>query len=427
MIGAGKMGAARHSESRARAIVSRGSALLVAVFLLLAAAWAQSPPAKVVGTIKSVTGSSAVVTTDSGSEMTVTLSESARVVRTQPGQTDLKSASPIAVSEIEVGDRVFVRGQSGEGGALIASSVVVMKKGEIAERQQQERDEWRKGVGGIVKSVDVDGGTIMLTSSPLSTAKPIAIRISASTSFRRYLPDSAKYENARPGRFDEIKPGDRIQARGTKNPDGVEFNVQEIVSGAFRGVTGTVVSTNAADGNITVMDLATKKPITVKVSADSQLRKLLPNVAMGFAMRLKGGTPGAPGTASPQGANNSPAAGSNWSGGQGQGQGSWRGAGNASGVPGVPGGPGGREGGAPPDLQQMLSHMPAVAISELNKGDAVVLVATEGSATSAPTITNLLAGVEPILTAAPGTHASTILSPWNLGAPAGAGADTAGQ
>src|SRR6266536_1460065 len=133
MIGAGKMGAARHSESRARAIVSRGSALLVAVFLLLAAAWAQSPPAKVVGTIKSVTGSSAVVTTDSGSEMTVTLSESARVVRTQPGQTDLKSASPIAVSEIEVGDRVFVRGQSGEGGALIASSVVVMKKGEIAE------------------------------------------------------------------------------------------------------------------------------------------------------------------------------------------------------------------------------------------------------------------------------------------------------
>ena len=63
-------------------------------------------------------------------------------------------------------------------------------------------------------------------------------------------------------------------------------------------------------------------------------------------------------------------------------------------------------------------------MSDLNKGDAVILVATEGSATSAPTAITLVAGVEPILTAAPaGTNASTILSPWNLSAPAGAGGD----
>ena len=69
--------------------------------------------------------------------------------------------------------------------------------------------------------------------------------------------------------------------------------------------------------------------------------------------------------------------------------------------------------------------MPAVTVSDLNKGDAVMLVATEGSATSAPTAITLLAGVEPILTAAPaGTSAATILSPWNLGGgPAGATGD----
>ena len=78
---------------------------------------------------------------------------------------------------------------------------------------------------------------------------------------------------------------------------------------------------------------------------------------------------------------------------------------------------GARGNGGPPDFQQMLARMPAVSISELNKGDAVMLVATEGSAGSGPTAITLLAGVEPILTAAPAgmNAAATVLSPWNLG------------
>src|SRR5713101_6425833 len=103
---------------------------IAAVWLLGIAAWAQAPPAKAVGTVKSITGNSAIVTTDSGSEITVTFADTTRIVR---GQADLKSASPIAISEIEAGDRVFVRGQPGEGNAVIASSVVVMKKSDIAD------------------------------------------------------------------------------------------------------------------------------------------------------------------------------------------------------------------------------------------------------------------------------------------------------
>jgi hypothetical protein len=70
----------------------------------------------------------------------------------------------------------------------------------------------------------------------------------------------------------------------------------------------------------------------------------------------------------------------------------------------------------------MLARMPAVTLSELNKGDAVMLVATEGAAGSGPTAITLLAGVEPILTAAPPgmNAAATVLSPWNLGQGGGA-------
>jgi hypothetical protein len=406
---------------------------LATMLLLGSAASAQTPVVKAVGTVKSVTGNSVVLTTDRGSEQTVTFGDSARIVRAVPGQTDLKTATPIAVSDIQIGDRVFARGQAGDGNAVVAVSAIVMKQSDIADKQQQERDEWRKGVGGIVKQVDAAADTITVTAS----GKPIIIHLSAETTIRRYAPDSVKFDDAKPGTLDQIKPGDQVRARGTKNADGTEFTAQAIVSGAFRDIAGTVVSTDAANNTVTITDLATKKPVVVKITADSQLRKLPPMVAMGIAMRLKGGAPGAAGAGAPgQGQGVS----------QGGGQGNWRGAGNAGGSSGAAGAPSsGAPGGAPasggqgaggggwrgaggggaPDFQQMLSRMPAVMVSDLNKGDAVMLVATEGSATSAPTAITLLAGVEPILTAAPaGTSAATILSPWNLGGgPAGAGGD----
>jgi len=436
----------RHSSKK----LGMAGIALASMLLLIATASAQTPVVKAVGTVKSVTPTSIVLTTDSGAEQTVTFADAARIVRAVPGQTDLKTATPIAVSDIQVGDRVFARGQAGDGNAVVAASAIVMKQSDIADKQQQERDEWRKGVGGIVKSVDPAANSITITA----TAKLILIHLSAETSIRRYAPDSVKFDDAKPGTLDQIKSGDQVRARGTKNADGTEFTAQAIVSGAFRSIAGTVISTDAANNTVTITDLATKKPVVIKVTADSQLRKLPPMVAMGIAMRLKGGTPGAAGAGAP---------GSGQGGGQGggSGQGNWRGGGTSGAAAGAPsagasgmgGSSGGAGGGAPgtgqgqgggsgwqgggaggwrggagggaPDLQQILGRMPALAVSDLNKGDAVILVATEGSATSGPTAITLVAGVEPILTAAPaGISASTILSPWNLSAgPAGAGGD----
>jgi hypothetical protein len=57
--------------------------------------------------------------------------------------------------------------------------------------------------------------------------------------------------------------------------------------------------------------------------------------------------------------------------------------------------------------------MPASSIADLQKGDAVMLVATEAGAGPVTAIT-LLAGVEPILQGSPSTGASSILTPWSL-------------
>ena len=119
-------------------------------------------------------------------------------------------------------------------------------------------------------------------------AKTLTVHASKNTIIRRYAPDSVKFDDAKPGTLDQIKPGDQLRARGTRSADGSELTADEIVSGTFRNIAGTVVATDAGNSSVTVMDLVTKRPVTLKITADSQLHKLPPMVAQRIAMRLKG-------------------------------------------------------------------------------------------------------------------------------------------
>ena len=95
-------------------------------------------------------------------------------------------------------------------------------------------------------------------------------------------------------------------------------------------------------------------------------------------------------------------------------------AGSGAAGPGMGGGGMGggmRAGGG--DFSQFLSRLPAVTLADLHKGDAILVVATEGSSSSSTAIT-LLSGVEPILQAAPSAGQAMMLTPWSLGgAPGG--------
>jgi hypothetical protein len=66
--------------------------------------------------------------------------------------------------------------------------------------------------------------------------------------------------------------------------------------------------------------------------------------------------------------------------------------------------------------------MPPGSLSDLNKGDAVMIVAMQGAEDGGATAITLLAGVEPLLEASPKSTQS-ILSPWSLSS---GGAESAG-
>ena len=355
-----------------------------------------------VGTVKAVNGNTVTVTTDSGSEFPVLVQPSTRVLRMAPGQKDLKDAAPLALTDLQPGDRMIIRGSlANDGKSVIAASLLVMKKADIEARQQQEREDWQKrGVGGLVQAVDSPGGSVTLATNVAGSSKTVMVRVSKDTIVRRYAPESVKFQDAKPSSLDQVKSGDQLRARGALNAEGSELTAEEIVFGSFRNIAGTVSAVDPTGSTLSVMDVFTKKPVTVKITADSQLRKVPPMVAQRIAMRLKGTAPD----------NGTGAAGGNQSAAAPK-----TGEGDAS-------APRPRFSG---DFQQMLSRLPAVTLADLQKGDAVMLVTMQGTADSAVNAVTLLTGVEPILTASPkGEGAAMLLSPWSLGS---ASAEAAAQ
>jgi hypothetical protein len=370
---------------------------------------AQPAIAKRIGTIKAINGTVLTLAPSSGSEVSVTLQPTARILQLAPGEKDLKSAAPLQVQDLHVGDTIRVRGSaSADGNAISALEVIVITQAAVAAVSDQIRQDWQKrGLGGLVESVDAAAGAVTVSIPSLTAKKTVVVHTTKDTVVYRYAPDSAKPEDAKPSSLAEIHPGDQLRARGNKNAEGTEIRAEEVYAGVFPQYAATVKSVDAGSGMLSVQDLASKKIVQVRVIGNSQLHKIPVEMAQMFAMRLKSmmpaGMPGAAGgsqssakSASPASAQTPSPAGSTWSGG-----------GNGGGM---------RSGGAP-DFQRMLSRMPTATLAELNlqKGDAVIILATEGTPSSPHTAITLLSGVEPILQAAPGGSSAMMLTPWNLG------------
>jgi hypothetical protein len=370
-----------------------------------APAQSQSPPTQQVGTVKAINGSTLVLTPDSGSEVTVTVQDTTKIVQVAPGQKDLKSAVAIHLEDLQPGDRILVRSRPGPDGKSAAVGIIAMKSTDVEAKKAKDRDDWQKrGIGGLVSAMDPAGGTITISTGSGSSAKTITIHTAKNTILRRYAPDSVKFDDAKPAPLDQIKQGDQLRARGTKNEDGSEFQADEIVWGTFRNIAGIITSVDSDAHTITLNDLITKKPVVVKVTDQSQVRKIPAQMAQMIAFRLKGGGAGAQG--GPQGSSGTQPRGGAASPGGGPPNGGQR-----------PGGMGGGRG----DLQQLVNRLPTATLSDFQKGDAVMVVSTQGTDSGGVTAITLLGGVEAILAAAPAGNASQamLLPPWSLGAPAG--------
>jgi len=387
--------------------------VLVAVVALSLVTWvsvcAQTPTGgtgaqaitKVVGAIKSVQAGAVAVVPDSGGEVTATLGTSTKILRVPPGQKDLKNATVLEPQDLQPGDRVLVRGSaSPDGHSVSALAVIVMKQADVSAKQQRERDDWQKrGVGGLVNAVDAANSAITISSSGFGGNRNIVIHTAKDTILRRYAPGSVKFDEAKRAPFDQIKVGDQLRARGSRSADGNELSAEEVVSGTFRNIAGTITAIDPGASTVTVRDAIAKNTVVVRVSSDAQMKKLPAEFAQRIAMRLKAGTAEAGNAAGASGFRPP---------GSGGPPGTW------AQFPRGQGGLQGERGNGPPDFQRLLGRLPTSTLADLQKGDAVMIVSTVGEESGAVKAITVLAGVEPILTAAPSQSASMMLSPWTL-------------
>lgn len=363
--------------------------LFLTALAIVAGAQTQDPAIKatqVFGKVSEINAAAGQITikTAAGSVVVASVNEKTTYQRMPPGETDRNKAEQTSLTEITVGDGVVARGfVAADRKSVPAQQIIVVSQSEIAKKNAAERMAWARGAKGIVSAVNPTAKEITVTSRSLAgTSQTVTVAVTDKAKLKRYYPDTIpKYENAKPGKFEEIKVGDQLNAKGEKSSDGLHLNAEEVLFGTFRIAGGTVTSIDAANSQIKINDLQTKKPLTITFKPDSIIRRLPEGAGMMFGgMGRPGGGPGGPGGGQPQG--------------QGQGQSA-----QAAGAAGQrPQGPGnGMRPGGGGNMADLLERLPAVSINELKVGDMVLMSSLPGSDPMQLTAIQLVSGVEPLL------------------------------
>ena len=382
------LSAARHLTMRTRlALASTAIAAVVLTGTGLASAQTTST-ARQIGTVKQVTPNKLVISNDAGQSIAVDVVDGAKVLQLSPGSTDLKTAQAITLGDIEMGDRVLVTGHQDAPDAMTVSRVILMKSTDIAQKNDAEQADWQKrGMGGLVGAVDPASGTITISSR----GRKIVVETQPKTVYRRYANGSVKFADAVVGTRDQIQVGDQLRARGDKSVDGMSIKAEEIVSGAFENLAGTVTAIDTNSQTVTLTDISSKKSFSISVTPNSSIRSLPPEAATRFAARAKGGdSTGAAADKSKLPPAAAVAVGDPHS--------EQRGTGSAGG-----------------DLSQLVNRLPQGSLTDIHTGQILMVVAEKATAGSdGLTAITVLSGVEPILSATPKGTASMTLSPWNF-------------
>ncbi|MCL5744238.1 MAG: hypothetical protein M1541_09990 [Acidobacteria bacterium] len=271
-------------------VVARTATLAVAVSI------SGQSAERYVGTVEKLeTSPSAIsIQLDGGGRKWVAVLPETVVLRVAPGEKNLAAAARLDFEELRTGDRILVRA---EGEPPVASQVLVLTLQDLAQKQKAERDDWKnRGVSGRVLRVDSQNGEVMIAAAGDLSSAPVVIRISARTEQRRYRSDSARFADAPPSSFADIREGDQLQALGDRMPDGRTVAALKVISGAFRNFSATVGEVNAATQELGVKPAAGGPMVIVKIAPGAVLRKLTPEAAA----RLAGLKPVRAGASGPQ-------------------------------------------------------------------------------------------------------------------------------
>ena len=339
------------------------------------------------GEVKTIDAATKQLTikTDAGSMVTVVLNDKTIYKKLAPGEQTLTNATDVTLAELAEGDRIMARGTvSADRTTVPAVMVIVMTKGDLTKKQEAERAEWRRrGILGVITALKPDTNEITISNRTMAGTQTVVLPVSDKTELRRYAPDSIKFSDAQPSKFNELKVGDQLRALGDRGQDPLRFTPEKVVTGSFRTVGGVVTAVDPATGEIKINELEKKTPLTIVIKQDAVLRRFTGPGGPGGPGGAPGGPGGAPGAGAPpaQGGQQ-PQAGARPQGGAG-----------GPGGPGA-GGPGGRPGF---NINEMLERLPTISVADVKVGDTIVVSSTQGVDPTRLTAISLVAGADRLL------------------------------
>jgi hypothetical protein len=337
-----------------------------------------------IGEIKTVDAAAKqlVIKTDAGSLVTVSLSDKTAYKKLAPGEQTLTNATDVTFADLAEGDRVMARGNVSEDRKSVpASMVIVMTKGDLAKKQDAERQEWRRrGILGVITALKPDTSEITISNRTMAGTQSVVIPVGEKTEMRRYAPDSIRFSDAKPSKFNELKIGDQLRALGDRTEDPLRFKPEKVVTGSFRTVGGVVTAIDAATGEIKINELEKKTPLTIIVKQDAVLRRFPPLGEMGAMMGAMRGGPGGPGGAPGAAPGGAPPQAARPQSGPG-----------AAG----PGGPGGGRPGF--NINDMLERLPTISVADVKVGDTIIVSSTQGVDPTRLTAISLVTGADTLL------------------------------
>lgn len=373
--------------------------LVLLVFGSLQAISAQTPdvgirPNLAGGEVSSLGENKILLQTKDGT-IEVALSEKTEYKRVPPDNPSIKAAVASSLTDIGIGDKLLVTGAvSADKKTMPAKAIYLMTKSDIVQKQTKDSEQWRtRGITGKVVSVNSQANQINIEVRGIAGSSNVILTAKENAKFRRYAPDSVKFSEAQTSSIGEVQTGDMIRALGEKSADGANFAAEEVVTGAFQTVAGTVKTVNPEKGEVVITDVQTKKDVTIAVGSATTLKKFPEEMAQRMAMMQAGGVrPGgqsamrspqgitAPQTESPQGekTGDAPRRGG-FGGGRGQGGG----------------------------IDEMLDRFPNITVADLKAGEMIAVSSTKTTSAERITAIKLLAGVEPFLKTAPTAAGNT--------------------
>ena len=336
----------------------------------------------------SVNESKIVLKTKDG-DMEVGLSSSTEFKRVPPENPVLKAAVPAQLSDVAAGDKLVVSGIYGDDKTVLpARAVYIISKSDLAQKNAKETERWStRGISGRVASVNPATNQVTIEVRGLMNSTSVVVTPKSDAIFKQYKQDSVKYSEAVESTISDIKVGDMLRAVGDRGADGATFAAEEILTGSFQTVAGTVKSVDTATNEVVVTQAGTNTDVTIAITPNSAVKRFPEEMAQRMAgMGAMGGGQGQAGQGGIRPAGGAPAGGQRPAGAGPGGQG---GQGRMMGGGGARGG-----------IDDMFERFPVISIADLKPGDVIAVSSSKNANSQKINAIKLLAGVEPFLRAA---------------------------